>query len=223
MISDAMYLLSYKWSTPVQMWFHVIANIFIFTYHWTLSPALNEHQQFNVILIKSSLCRATCFTVKHETKMTISCPQGRDSLRRWWRSSQHVTSKFPQSCLKVVISCLKVFQNCTKNVPNVSQIVWKLPSRSSQSFLESISKLSHSYLKVVSCCSKVVPKLSQSCIKVSSKLSQGCVTVVSELSQSYLKNVPKFVSKWAKNCFKIEWRVEGGGLIESDVLMKWLQ
>ena len=186
MISDAMYLLSYKWSTPVQMWFHVIANIFIFTYHWTLSPALNEHQQFNVIIIKSSLCRATCFTVKHETKMTISCPQGRDSLRRWWRSSQQVTPKFPQSCLKVVISCLKVFQNCTKNVPNVSQIVWKLPSRSSQSFLESISKLSHSYLKVVSrlcqSCPKVISKLYQSFLKVISGLCHSCLRVVSKLS-----------------------------------------
>ena len=57
------------------MWFPVRASYFHFYLHLKVITSI-EHQQFNVILIKSSLSRATCFTVQHESKNDHMLPTG---------------------------------------------------------------------------------------------------------------------------------------------------
>ena len=127
-----------------------------------------------------------------KAKMTICCPQGRDSLRRWWLSSQHVTTKLPLSCHKLPQGIAKLSKTCFQFISNCLKVV----SQFSQS------------------CSKVVPTLSQSCIKFSSQLLQSCLKkVLSQLSQSRLRVVKVILKmsqsclKSAQNCFKVEWQV----------------
>ena len=116
--------------------------IFIFTCHWTLSPALNEHQQFKVIFIKSSF-------LFYFPAWKQVWPNAARRAEIASVNGDKVVSMWLQSCLKVVIGCLKAWKIVQKMFSFYLKLSQSCLRVLSQSYLKDVPKLSQNWPKIV--------------------------------------------------------------------------